>query len=97
MAKKSYFGSELFQFLRELEKNNNKDWFLANQQRYETTVREPPRHFVGDFGPRLHKISSYYVADPRPVGGSVIRINRDTRFSADKSPYKTMALSLIHI
>jgi uncharacterized protein (TIGR02453 family) len=45
--------------------------------------------FIEDFGPRLRRISKHYLADPRPVGGSMFRIHRDVRFSRDKSPYKT--------
>ena len=45
--------------------------------------------FIGDFAPRLKRISRAYVADPRRTGGSMFRIYRDTRFSADKSPFKT--------
>jgi uncharacterized protein (TIGR02453 family) len=94
VAKPAYFAPELFDFLRDLAKNNNREWFQQNKQRFESNVREPLQRFISDFGPRLQKISPRYVADPRPVGGSLLRINRDTRFSADKSPYKTMAGAL---
>lgn len=80
---------EVFRFLRELRANNNREWFNANKARYETKVREPILQFISDAGPRLQKISSAVVADPRPNGGSLFRIYRDTRFSNDKSPYKT--------
>lgn len=85
----AYFTSESFAFLRELSENNNRDWFAANKKRYESEVRDPALRFIGDFGPRLHRIAPRLVADPRPVGGSMFRIYRDTRFSRDKSPYKT--------
>jgi len=52
-------------------------------------VRDPLLRFVADFEPKLLRISKHMVADPRPVGGSLFRIYRDTRFSKDKSPYKT--------
>jgi uncharacterized protein (TIGR02453 family) len=84
----AYFTSESFAFLRELSENNNRDWFAANKQRYEAEVREPALRFISDFGPRLDRIAPRLVADPRPVGGSMFRIYRDTRFSRDKSPYK---------
>ncbi len=54
-------------------------------------VRDPMLAFISDFGPRLARISPRFVADPRPHGGSMFRIYRDTRFSKDKSPYKIMA------
>jgi len=85
----TYFTLEVFAFLRELRKHNDRDWFAENKSRYEQRVREPILRFVGDFGPRLAKISPHFVADPRPSGGSLFRIHRDTRFSRDKSPYKT--------
>lgn len=83
------FSPELFAFLRELREHNDRDWFKANKRRYEELVQEPALQFVADFAPRLETISRHLVADPRPVGGSVFRIYRDTRFSRDKSPYKT--------
>jgi len=85
----TYFSPEVFSFLRELAENNNRDWFAENKTRYEQRVREPILQFISDFGPRLAKISPHFVADPRPSGGSLFRIHRDTRFSHDKSPYKT--------
>ncbi|HEY2932132.1 MAG TPA: DUF2461 domain-containing protein [Acidobacteriota bacterium] len=84
-----YFTPELFKFLRELKRNNNREWFLANKTRYETQVRDPFLRFISDLGPRLASISNRFVADPRPSRGSLFRIYRDVRFSADKSPYKT--------
>jgi uncharacterized protein (TIGR02453 family) len=84
-----HFTPELFEFLRELKDNNDRDWFAANKTRYLETVQEPALEFVADFGPVLETISPHFVADPRPVGGSLFRIYRDTRFSKDKTPYKT--------
>ncbi len=84
----SAFTPALFSFLRELRKNNDRDWFAANKQRYERDVRDPSLRFIGDFAPRLSKFAPHLVADARPVGGSMFRIYRDTRFSRDKSPYK---------
>lgn len=84
-----YFSRDLFKFLSELAKNNNRDWFNANKARYEELVKEPFLDFITDAGPRLKKISPHVVADPRPVGGSLFRIHRDVRFAKDKSPYKT--------
>jgi uncharacterized protein (TIGR02453 family) len=44
--------------------------------------------FISALAPRLREIAPEYVADPRPVGGSMFRLHRDTRFSKDKTPYK---------
>jgi uncharacterized protein (TIGR02453 family) len=84
-----YFDDELFGFLSDLKRHNDRAWFTANKERYETKVRDPFLDFVADVGPELRKISKALVADPRPVGGSMFRIHRDVRFSKDKSPYKT--------
>ncbi len=91
MPKEAHFSPALFAFLRELEANNSRPWFQANKERYEREVREPMLRFIADFGVEARKISPYIVADPRKAGGSMFRIHRDTRFSKDKSPYKTSA------
>jgi uncharacterized protein (TIGR02453 family) len=80
-----------FAFLRDLALHNDRPWFGANKDRYLVEVRDPLLRFVAAFAPRLAKISPNMVADPRPVGGSLFRIYRDTRFSKDKTPYKTHA------
>lgn len=87
----AYFSPALFTFLRQLKKNNNREWFQANKVRYEADVRDPMLRFIAGFAAPLATISRHFVADPRPVGGSLFRIYRDTRFSRDKSPYKTAA------
>jgi len=87
----AHFGRGLFRFLKELRANNEREWFQANKERYESEVKEPMLRFIADFGERLRTISRNFDADPRPMGGSMFRIYRDTRFSKDKSPYKTAA------
>ncbi len=81
----------IFKFLRDLKRNNDREWFNANKQRYIQQVRDPLLAFIVEFAPRLERISPLLRADARPVGGSLFRIYRDTRFSRDKSPYKTHA------
>jgi len=85
----AHFRPPLFAFLRELKRHNDREWFAANRERYIADVEAPMLGFIADFGVRLRAISRYYVADPRRMGGSMFRIYRDTRFSADKSPFKT--------
>jgi uncharacterized protein (TIGR02453 family) len=85
----AHFGPGLFEFFAELKQNNNREWFTENKPRYISEVVEPMQRFIGDLAKRLPTISKHVAADPRPVGGSVFRIYRDTRFSKDKSPYKT--------
>jgi len=87
--KASYFTTEFFGFFRDLEKNNNRDWFKENKGRYEEAVEGPALRFIRDAGARLQKLSPYLVGDAKPFGGSLSRIYRDIRFSPDKSPYKT--------
>ena len=86
---KAYFTAELFQFFRQIKRNNRRAWFLKNRERYEEVVRQPCLRLVVDFGFRLKEISPWIVVDSKSHGGSLQRIYRDIRFSADKSPYKT--------
>jgi len=87
--RQSYFTPAVFKFLRELEENNDRSWWEANKERYISTIREPAKEFIEDFEPRLTNISDHFVADTRTNGGSLMRPYRDTRFSKDKTPYKT--------
>ena len=86
---RAYFTPATFDFLTELAANNNRDWFAVNKKRYEGDVKAPALRFISDFAPDLARISPRFRADPRANGGSLFRIYRDTRFSRDKSPYKT--------
>ena len=79
----------LFDFLRELKANNTRPWFEANKERYKAAVRDPMLDFIAAFARPLGEISPHFRADPRPNGGSLFQIYRDTRFSRDKTPYKT--------
>lgn len=83
------FTSETFQFLHELKDNNDRDWFQAHKQRYFKVARDPMLTFIQRLQGLLHSLSPHLRVDPRPTGGSMFRIYRDIRFSADKSPYKT--------
>ncbi len=84
----SGFPKECVAFLSELTENNSKPWFEKHKDDYENYVLAPAREFVVEMGKRLRKISPKVNADPRP-NKSLFRIHRDTRFSKDKSPYKT--------
>ena len=81
----------LFDFLRDLTANNERPWFEANKARYRAEVRDPMLDFIAAFGEPLAAISPHFRADPRANGGSLFRIYRDTRFSKNKTPYKTNA------
>jgi uncharacterized protein (TIGR02453 family) len=85
----TFVTSELFRFLKELRAHNERAWFETNRARYLTRVRDPILGLVAAIGPKLLTVSPHIVADPRPSGGSLLRIYRDTRFTRDKTPYKT--------
>ena len=88
MSEFSGFSRDLPTFLGELRENNSKAWFDENRQRYESVYLEPAKAFVAAIAPDLHRISPAISAEPR-VNGAVMRVNRDIRFSRDKTPYKT--------
>ncbi len=82
------FPKRTVTFLRELAKNNDRDWFNAHRADYEAAVTEPAKAFVTAMGERLRRLSPGIMFTPR-TDGSLFRIFRDTRFSPDKSPFKT--------
>lgn len=81
------FDPALIDFYKALKQNNNKPWFEAHRAEYDALHLEPAKDFVAALTPGLSKISPDILAVPK-VGGAVGRINRDTRFSKDKTPYK---------
>ncbi len=84
-----YFSRKTFQFLSQLDENNNRDWFNENKPKYEAFVREPALDFIADISGDLAKISPHFNAIPKKIGGSLMRVYRDARFVKDKRPYKT--------
>jgi uncharacterized protein (TIGR02453 family) len=87
----TYFSKSSLRFLGDLAANNSREWFHANKARYEAEVRDPFLRLIGDLAPPLEKITPHLRADVRTQGGSLFRIQRDTRFANDKTPYKTWA------
>ena len=87
--KKPAFAPETIGFLAELARNNNRDWFAEHKPRYEEQVLEPALRFIEAMQDPLDEIAPHFTAIPKRVGGSLMRIYRDTRFSKDKTPYKT--------
>lgn len=85
----AYFSPKTFTFLRGLARHNEREWFHAHKPEYEAHVRQPYQRLLIDLQPALAGISLHFRADPKTVGGSLYRIHRDTRYSHDKSPYKT--------
>lgn len=91
MGKSAFPGFPLamLHFLEELASNNDRAWFTCNKERYEEVARAPALEFISAMAKPLASISPHFVAVPKKVGGSLMRIHRDVRFSADKAPYKT--------
>ncbi len=87
--RKTMFSRKTMTFLKELEHNNNKEWFADNKQRYEDEVRAPALDYIESMGQHMAKISPHFVVSAKKVGGSLMRVHRDVRFSKDKTPYKT--------
>ena len=85
----TYFNDKTFRFLRALARNNSRPWFEEHRKDYEADLKGPFQRLIADLEPDLLTISPHYRADPRGNGGSLFRIHRDTRFSNDKTPYKT--------
>jgi len=82
------FPNETTTFLTQLAASNTKEWFDAHRADYEQYWLAPAREFVVAAGKELVQLSPNIQAEPR-VNGSIFRINRDIRFSKDKTPYKT--------
>ena len=82
------FPREGLDFLAGLAHENTKAFFDAHRATYESALLAPAKHFVVALGEELRtRVSPGIRAEPR-VNGSILRINRDIRFSADKRPYK---------
>jgi uncharacterized protein (TIGR02453 family) len=81
----AFFTKEYFKFFSELEKNNNKVWFDANRSRYEEFLKKPFKSFVEHIIAELAKDDDTIY---REASKCIFRINKDIRFSKDKSPYK---------
>jgi len=82
-------GEAGLQFLAQLADNNNKAFFTDNKPRYEELVRSPALAFITAMQPVIGELSQQFLVSPKKVGGSLMRVYRDTRFSKDKTPYKT--------
>lgn len=80
------FTKETFQFLNDLEANNYKEWFQENRSIYENELLNPLKALVTALSPTMYNVDSQFELRPYRV---LSRIYRDTRFSQDKTPYKT--------
>jgi len=80
------FPPEAIKFLKGLEKNNKRDWFQPRKEIFETNLKQPMLEFVEEINAELLKFAPEHITEPKKA---VYRIYRDTRFSKDKTPYKT--------
>jgi uncharacterized protein (TIGR02453 family) len=89
----SFFTEDYLHFFIELAGNNHKPWFDENRKRYEESVKKPFYAFT------QHLIQKLAMSDPQfadlQVKDCVFRINRDIRFSKDKTPYKLMCSAVV--
>lgn len=83
------FYPETIRFLDQLAANNNREWFKEHKGRYEEQVLDVALRFIQSMQDPLADISPHFVALPTRMGGSLMRVYRDTRFSKNKTPYKT--------
>ena len=81
------FNPETFVFLRDLDLNNNKEWFESNRDQYESNILIPLRKMVIDLSPLMSDIDPYLELRP-VVNKTISRIYRDTRFSKDKRIFR---------
>lgn len=82
----SHFTKDFVLFFKELENNNSKEWFEENRKRYETSIKKPLYGFVDEMIGRINAVEPEVQLQAKDA---VTRINRDIRFSKDKTPYNT--------
>ena len=87
-----YFTDDYLSFFRELSTNNHKEWFHAQKKRYETSIKKPFEVFVNDLIGEIRKHDPSLAVEAKDC---ILRINRDIRFSKDKSPYNLHCTAFI--
>jgi uncharacterized protein (TIGR02453 family) len=88
----AYFTNDFLEFFKELAGNNNKDWFDMNRKRYEKEIKDPFKKLVLDLIEAVDSIEGDIKIEPK---NCIFRINRDVRFSKDKTPYKTKVSAIV--
>ncbi|MBK6777573.1 MAG: DUF2461 domain-containing protein [Flavobacteriales bacterium] len=88
----AWFSDDFNRFFKDLAKNNNKEWFDANRKRYETVVKKPFEDFTAEAIKRIAKHDKTIKIEPKEA---IFRINKDIRFSKDKTPYKLETSAII--
>src|SRR5438270_7110241 len=87
------FPREALSFLRQLERNNSREWFQPRKELFERRVREPMLRLVELLCDDVRKFAADHVVEPKKA---LYGIYRDTRFSKDKTPYKTHIAAIFH-
>ena len=85
----SGFPKTSLKFLKQLKANNDRDWFAENKSRYESDVLAPALAFITAMEAPMKRLSDCFNVIPKRMGGSLMRVYKDTRFSKDKTPFKT--------
>ncbi|MFA6541674.1 MAG: DUF2461 domain-containing protein [Bacteroidota bacterium] len=80
------FPKEGIAFLKKLKRNNDREWFAAHKEEFEETVKFPMQCLIATLEPLFAGFAPEFDVNPKK---SLFRIYRDTRFSRDKTPYKT--------
>lgn len=88
----NFFNKEFIEFMSELEKNNNREWFTSNKPRYEKFVKIPFENFIQHMIYKFQEIDENLIITPEEA---IFRIYRDIRFSKDKTPYKNHVSAII--
>lgn len=89
---KSFFKPTFYSFLKELAANNHKEWMDANKKSYQNDVKIPFENFITAL---IQEVSSFDEPIEIKSNDAIFRINKDIRFSADKTPYKTNRTAII--
>ncbi|MCB0762455.1 MAG: DUF2461 domain-containing protein [Flavobacteriales bacterium] len=88
----AYFTQAYIDFFKQLGANNHRDWFQDNKKTYDKEVKQPFQVFVKDLIAEIAKVDTSLNLE---VKDAIFRINRDIRFSKDKTPYKTHMAAVI--
>ena len=87
-----FFEQDFIDFFKELQQNNHRDWFHSQKKRYENSVKQPFLIFVQEIINQMQDMDQAITMEAKEA---MFRINRDIRFSKDKSPYKTHMAAII--
>ena len=86
------FEKDFIDFFKELAQNNNKEWFDSNRKRYESSIKKPFKEFISKLISEIQLHDSEVLIEPKDA---IFRINRDIRFSKDKTPYKLQTSAIV--